>query len=67
MVGEVVERSWVGWVLRRMRMAMDDKVSFEDSVVWSAKYSDLDVLVKAEAMDRAEGRNRLLITTGVSS
>lgn len=27
MVGEVVERSWVGWVLRRMRMAMEDKVS----------------------------------------
>lgn len=26
MVSEVVERSWVGWVLRRMRMAMDDKV-----------------------------------------
>lgn len=26
MVGEVIERSWIGWVLRRMRMAMDDKV-----------------------------------------
>lgn len=28
MVAEVVERSWVAWVLRRMRMAMDDKASF---------------------------------------
>jgi hypothetical protein len=26
MVGEVVEKSWIGWVLKRMRMAMDDKV-----------------------------------------
>ncbi|KAF9516043.1 hypothetical protein BS47DRAFT_1443938 [Hydnum rufescens UP504] len=25
MVAEVVEKSWIGWVLRRMRMAMDDK------------------------------------------
>jgi hypothetical protein len=25
MVGEVVEKSWIGWVLKRMRMAMDDK------------------------------------------
>lgn len=48
MVSEVVERSWVGWVLRRMRMAMDDKVRI---VSLRPSASANDALALAKAMD----------------
>ena len=48
MVSEVVERSWVGWVLRRMRMAMDDKVRI---VSLGPSASANDALALAKAMD----------------
>lgn len=44
MVGEVVERSWVGWVLRRMRMAMDDKVRCAD-ISYRALTQGSDIII----------------------
>lgn len=31
-IGEVVERSWIVWILKRMRGAMDEKVGIFNSV-----------------------------------
>ncbi len=38
MVNEVVERSWMGYVLKRIRISMDDKV-------WLASLDQGDVFV----------------------
>lgn len=61
MVAEVVEKSWIGWVLKRMRMAMDDKVRIW--VFFHTACSPLLIIstIAAKTMDRVTGRNGLSI------
>jgi len=60
LVGEVIERSWIVWVLKRMNSAVEEKVvSSTASFLLLLIHVSYRVACTAQVMDRAAGWNRV--------
>ena len=60
LVGEVIERSWIVWVLKRMNGAVEEKVGGGLCATCVTPFIHVFVCVcVAQVMDRAAGRYRM--------